>query len=117
MKKIRFLNTFVNNCTMQECLDEFDELLSADKKSYVVAVNVDVIIKIENDELLKKITDDADMVLVDGKPLIWIAKKHGKPITEKVSGSDMVPLLCEKAAEKGYSIFILGGKDGVAAKA
>ncbi len=111
------MNTFVNNCTMQECLDEFDELLSADKKSYVVAVNVDVIIKIENDELLKKITDDADMVLVDGKPLIWIAKKHGKPITEKVSGSDMVPLLCEKAAGKGYSIFILGGKDGVADKA
>lgn len=117
MKKIQFLNTFVNNCTMGQCLDEIENMISEDKKSYVVAVNVDVITKIEKDALLKEITDNADMVLVDGKPLIWIAKKHKKPIYEKVSGSDMVPLLCERAAEKGYSVFILGGKEGVADKA
>ena len=114
MKKIQFLNTFVNNCTMDECLDAVEEMIETGKKSYVVAVNVDVIIKIEKDNFLKKITDEADMVLVDGKPLIWIAKKHKKPIYEKVSGSDMVPLLCGRAADKGYSVFILGGKDGVA---
>lgn len=117
MEKIQFLNTFVNNCTIVECLAEIDNMISDDKKSYVVAVNVDVIMKIEKDEELKKITDNADMVLVDGKPLIWIAKKHKKPITEKVSGSDLVPLLCERAAENGYTIFILGGKDGVAEQA
>ncbi|MDE5722542.1 MAG: WecB/TagA/CpsF family glycosyltransferase [Clostridia bacterium] len=117
MEKIQFLNTFVNNCNMTECLDEIEKMISAEKKSYVVAVNTDVIIKIENDVLLKEITDNADMVLVDGKPLIWIAKKHKKPIKDKVSGSDMVPLLCKKAAEKGYTIFILGGKEGVAEQA
>ncbi len=117
MEKIQFLNTFVNNCTMEECLDEIENMISSEKKSYVVAVNTDVIIKIENDAQLKEITDNADMVLVDGKPLIWIAKKHKKPITEKVSGSDMVPKLCARAAEKGYTVFILGGKEGVAEKA
>ncbi len=114
MEKIQFLNTFVNNCTMDECIAAIEKMIAAEKKSYVVAVNVDVIIKIEKDSLLKKITDEADMVLVDGKPLIWIAKKHKKPVYEKVSGSDMVPLLCERAADKGYSVFILGGKEGVA---
>ena len=117
MDKIPFLNTFVNNCTMDQCLAEIENMISADKKSYIVAVNVDVIMKIENDEKLKEVTDNADMVLVDGKPLIWIAKKHKKPITEKISGSDLVPLLCERASEKGYKIFILGGKDGVAEQA
>ncbi len=99
---------------MDECIAAIEKMIAAEKKSYVVAVNVDVIIKIEKDSLLKKITDEADMVLVDGKPLIWIAKKHKKPVYEKVSGSDMVPLLCERAADKGYSVFILGGKEGVA---
>lgn len=117
MDKIPFLNTSVNNCTMNECLAEIDKMILADRKSYIVAVNVDVIMKIEKDPKLKEITDNADMVLVDGKPLIWIAKKHKKPITEKISGSDLVPLLCEKAAEKEYTIFILGGKDGVAEQA
>lgn len=117
MEKIPFLNTAVNNCSMNDCLDEIEEMIHSDKKSYVVAVNVDVIIKIESDTELKKIVDDADMVLVDGKPLIWIAKKHKLPISEKISGSDMVPLLCERAAQNGNSIFILGGKEGIAEQA
>lgn len=117
MEKVQFLNTFVNNCTMSECVEEIENLIESGKKSYVVAVNVDVIIKIEDDEELKRATDNADIVIVDGKPLIWIAKKHKIPVTEKISGSDLVPELCAVAAKKGYGIFILGGRKGVAAKA
>lgn len=117
MHKIPFLNTYVNNCTMDECLNEIESMIQNNHKAYIVAVNVDVIIKIEDDSALKEVTDNADMVLVDGKPLIWIAKKHKLPIKYKISGSDMVPLLCERAKDKGYSIFILGGKEGVADKA
>ena len=73
--------------------------------------------KIEQDPYLKKVVDNADMVLVDGKPLVWISKMHGKPLKAKISGSDLVPLLCEVAAEKGYKIFIIGGKEGIAEQA
>lgn len=117
MDKIKFLNTFVNAYTMTESLEKLEELIEGRGNSYTVAVNVDVIMKIEHDEELKQITDEADIVLVDGKPLIWIAKKHKLPITEKISGSDLVPELCRVAAEKGYSVFLLGGKDGIAEKA
>lgn len=102
---------------MEECLDAIEQKIISDEKSYLVAVNSDVILKIEQDEQLKEVTDRADFVIVDGKPLIWIAKKQGIPIEEKISGSDLVPLLCERAAEKGYSVFILGGKEGVADQA
>ncbi len=42
---------------------------------------------------------------------------RGNPIKEKISGSDFFPKLCERAAEKGYSLFLLGAAEGVAAKA
>lgn len=87
------------------------------KKSYVVAINVDVVMKIENDSYLKQVVDNADMVLVDGKPLVWISKLHGKPLKAKISGSDLVPLLCKVAAQKNYTIFIIGGKEGIAEQA
>lgn len=99
---------------MSETIEAIEQMIAADKKSYIVAINVDVVMKIENDPHLKKIVDSADMVLVDGKPLVWISKLHGKPLKAKISGSDLVPLLCERAAEKGYTIFIIGGKDGIA---
>ena len=117
MEKQPLLNTFVNNVSMAQAIQEIARLVEEKKKSYVVAINVDVVMKIEKDEYLRKITDDADLTLVDGKPLVWIAKWHKHPVKAKISGSDLVPELCRAAAEKGYSIFIIGGEEGVAEKA
>jgi N-acetylglucosaminyldiphosphoundecaprenol N-acetyl-beta-D-mannosaminyltransferase len=117
MKKQPLLNTYVNNVNMQEAISGIEDMIEDGKKHYVVAINVDVVMKIEDDAYLKDITDKADMVLVDGKPLIWISKWHKKPIKAKISGSDLVPILCKIAAKKGYSIFIIGGKDGIAEQA
>lgn len=117
MEKQPLLNTYVNNVNMDEAIQAIEDMIASEKKSYIVAINVDVVMRIENDSYLKEITDKADMVLVDGKPLEWIAKWHKRPIKAKISGSDLVPLLCERAADKGYSIFIIGGKEGIAEKA
>lgn len=117
MKKQALLNTYINNLTMSETIDEIEKMIASNQKSYVVAINVDVVMKIENDPYLKKIVDEADMVLVDGKPLVWISKMYGKPLKAKISGSDLVPLLCDVSAEKDYKIFILGGKEGIAEQA
>ena len=117
MNKEPLLNTQISNISMNESIHEIEGRISAKEKSYVVAINVDVVMKMENDNYLKEITDKADMVLVDGKPLVWIAKLYKRPVKEKISGSDLVPLLCEMAAKKGHSIFILGGKEGVAKQA
>lgn len=111
------LNTHVNNVSMDETIDIIGKLIDEKKKSYVVAINVDVVMKIEDDPLLKKITDDADLTLVDGQALVWVANWMHHPVKEKVSGSDLVPKLCHVAAEKGWSVFIIGGKEGIASKA
>lgn len=114
MKKQALLNTYINNVTMSETIEAIEQMIVERKKSYIVAINVDVVMKIEEDAYLKKVVDNADMVLVDGKPLVWISKLHGKPLKAKISGSDLVPLLCEVAAQEGYKVFIIGGKEGVA---
>ena len=117
IKKEKFLNTEINNITMRQTLEAIERFIVNKQKAYIVAINVDVVMRIEQDALLKKITDAANIVIVDGKPLVWISRLYKRPIVEKISGSDLVPLLCERAAKKGYSIFILGGKEGVPEKA
>ena len=117
MEKQALLNTYINNVTMPETIAAIEKMIADGKKSYVVAINVDVVMKIENDSYLKQVVDNADMVLVDGKPLVWISKLHGKPLKAKISGSDLVPLLCKVAAQKNYTIFIIGGKEGIAEQA
>ncbi len=98
-------------------MDAAENLLYKEMPAYIVAVNVDVIVKIEHDPYLKEIIDNADICLVDGKPLVWIAEREGHPVKEKVSGSDLVPQLCHRAARHGHSVFIMGGAEGVAERA
>ncbi|MDO5292480.1 MAG: WecB/TagA/CpsF family glycosyltransferase [bacterium] len=114
---MKFLNTELDNLTMEEAIDQIEVLIKNKKPSYVVTPNVDHIVKLEQDEEFKKIYEDASLILPDGKPLLWIAKRMNTPIKEKVSGSDLFPKLCERASEKGYRMFFLGAKEGIAKQA
>ena len=108
-----FMAIHVNNLSLQEAADAIGHFINEKLKAYVVEVNTDVMIKIEKDPYLKRITNEADLVLIDGQPLVWIAKLHKRPIKEKVSGSDLSLELCRRATEKGHTMFILGGKEGI----
>lgn len=114
MEKQQLLNTYVNNLSKKEALRKIEAMVSRREKAFVVPINVDVVMKAEKDPYLKTIIDQAELVLIDGKPLIWISKLYGRPIKEKLSGSDLVPALCRDAAKKGWTVFILGGGPGIA---
>lgn len=117
MTRMKFMNTEVDSLNMPEVLDRIDKLIQIKKNSYVVTPNVDHIVQLEKDSELQKVYKNADLILADGKPLIWISNYYKTPIKEKVSGSDLFPLLCEMAGKKGYKMFFLGAAEGVAARA
>ena len=117
LNRIRFMNTYVDNVTMEEAITHIEDCIHKKRIVHVITPNVDQIVRIENDKYFKKICDNAELLLVDGHPLLWIAKWYGRPIKEKICGSDLVPKLCEIAAEKGYSVFFLGAAPGIAQKA
>lgn len=114
MARIKFINTCIDNLTMSETLNEIDKLIQKKNCSYVVTPNVDHIVRLEKDEELQKVYKNASLILTDGKPLIWISKWYKTPIKEKISGSDLFPRVCQLAANKNYTIYLLGAAEGVA---
>ena len=117
MARMKFMNTEIDNLTMQETLQVIDQLIQENKSAYVVTPNVDHIVQLETNKELQDVYANASLILTDGKPLQWIAKWYGTPIKEKISGSDLFPRLCDMAARKGYKMFFLGAAEGVATKA
>ncbi len=117
MSRIKFMSIEIDNLTMTETVAAIDQLIHQRRCAYAVTPNVDVMVKLEKDEEFLRIYRQADLVLADGKPLLWIARWYGTPLKERVAGSDLLPRLCGLAAEKGYSLFFLGAGEGVAQKA
>lgn len=114
MARIKFMNTNIDNLTMAETLNEIDKLIQKKNCSYVVTPNVDHIVRLEKDKELQKVYKNASLILTDGKPLIWISKWYKTPIKEKISGSDLFPRVCQLAANKNYTMYLLGAAEGVA---
>ncbi len=114
---MRFLNTRIDNLTMEETLSQIEHLVDARTGGYVVTPNVDHIVQLEKNEKLREAYQKAALVLTDGQPLIWISKLLKCPIKEKISGSDLFPHLCERSAQKGWRVYLLGAAPGVARKA
>lgn len=117
MGRIQLLNTEIDNISMEEALDRIDAMVQGRKPAYVVTPNLDHIVTIERDAYFREAYAHADLILADGKPLLWIAKARKTPIREKISGSDLFPRLAELAANKGYTMFFLGAGEGIAAQA
>ena len=117
MEKMNFLSIKIDNVTMEEAIERIFQLIDMNKNSYVVTPNVDHLVKLEEDKEFQDVYRDADLVLTDGMPLIWISKLIKSPIKEKVSGSDIFPKVCSRAAKEGKTLFLLGAAEGVAQKA
>lgn len=117
VEKEQLLNAGYTNLREDELLKRVMADAQAHCGSYLVFLNVDVVMKIEKDQELAEAVAKADYVVADGMPLIWISKLFGRPLKEKISGSDFVPRLCEAAAKEGRSVMLAGGKEDVLRRA
>ncbi len=107
--RVRLFDIDIDNISTHEVLQKIESYIQHKNTAYIVTPNADHIIKLTSDNDFKKVYSKADLILADGMPLLWISKCIQKPIQEKISGSDLFPIVCKLSAEKGYRIFLLGG--------
>lgn len=118
MQHINIFGIRIDNLTLEEACNQILKFVeNREVHKYVVTPNVDHIVKIHKDKEFLHIYKNASLVLADGMPLVWASRILKKPLKEKVSGSDLFPVLCEKATRKKMRLFFLGGQEGVAQKA
>lgn len=103
--------------TFARALDAIEDLCARGDGGYVVTPNVDHVVQAEHDSFFAKAYEESSLSLVDGKPLVWWSRALGHPLPEKISGSDLVRPLMTRAASRGLSVFLLGGREGIAQRA
>ena len=117
MERVDLFGIAIHNLTMQETLLSLRKCLSGPGRHYVVTPNVDHLVRLQQDPEFREVYRRASFVVADGMPLIWASRLLGRPLKERITGSDLVPEVCRIAAEGGHSVYFLGGNPGVAEKA
>ncbi|MBQ7290335.1 MAG: WecB/TagA/CpsF family glycosyltransferase [Clostridia bacterium] len=117
MQKINVLGILFDNVTKKEAADLAFSHIESGRQAVVVTPNAEILeLCLESPEI-KEAVISADITLPDGEGALWAAKKLGTPLREKVAGVEFGTEIMRRAAECGKSLFLLGGKAGVAEKA
>lgn len=83
----------------------------------ILTSNLDFALQSHQDPEMHRIHLEADLVVADGMPLVWLSRWFGPSLPARVAGSDLLPLLCEAAANRSASVYALGAEPGVAQRA
>ncbi|AEV30034.1 exopolysaccharide biosynthesis protein, WecB/TagA/CpsF family [Sphaerochaeta pleomorpha str. Grapes] len=106
------------NITMAEALDLLFSSLTDQKETkeihFVNAHCINVAAK-QNDYLA--ILKNAEAIFPDGTGIRKAGEALKNPIIDNVNGTDMFPLLCERCAQEGKTIYLLGAGPSIAEKA
>lgn len=83
----------------------------------IVTVNPEFLVTARAQPAFRAVLQDADLVLADGVGLQFAAVLQGRRFVTRVPGSELVYRLMPVAAKRGWRVFLLGAKPGVAARA
>ena len=100
--------------TYDETLDEVDRLIERGEPAFFITANLNYAMLTRRDPRLRAVNAQAAFLVADGMPLVWYSRALGRPLPERVAGADLIFTLLERAAERRYRVFLLGGAASVA---
>lgn len=83
----------------------------------VVTLGTEMVVLAQRDIAFRTIVNDCALSLCDTVGVLALARRRGAPLSERVTGVELIERLARRAADEGLPIYLLGGADGVAADA
>jgi N-acetylglucosaminyldiphosphoundecaprenol N-acetyl-beta-D-mannosaminyltransferase len=80
---------------------------------YVCVANVHMVMEAYDDPSFQAIVNSADRVTPDGMPLVWVLRRKGFPLKDRVYGPTLMLHVLEAAARQGVPVGLLGGAPDV----
>ncbi|GKV57412.1 N-acetylmannosaminyltransferase [Sporosarcina sp. NCCP-2222] len=115
--KEQILGVSVNTESYDELIPRVFQNIEDKKKSLVVAINPEKLMKAKDDPELKALLNRAEFQIPDGIGVIIASKMKKGNIRSRVTGVDMMDRVVREAARTGKRIFLYGAKPGVADQA
>ncbi|RWZ59071.1 glycosyltransferase [Halobacillus fulvus] len=115
--KETYLGVDVSHSSYEELSQQIFEDIRQNRKSMIVAINPEKILKAQEDPSLMTLLNKADYQIPDGVGVLLASRMNKGRIRKRITGIDMFLLLCEQASLYNKSVFLYGAKPGIAEQA
>ena len=82
-----------------------------------MSVSAAKLVNLSRSAALRESIAQSDLVVADGRPLVWLSHLLGCPLPERVTGIDLMYRLLERAGTNSYRIYFLGAEPEVVRRA
>ncbi len=117
LEQVDILGVSVHRLSMAGLIREVTQRVHSGAKSTVLYANVHVLNTAYRDTELRHILNQADLVYCDGAGVRLGARLLGCLLPPRMTGADWIEPLCAACAAEGITLYLLGSRPGVAARA
>jgi N-acetylglucosaminyldiphosphoundecaprenol N-acetyl-beta-D-mannosaminyltransferase len=117
LERVWILGVPVDRLTLGELQARVADTIAAGRKSLVLHVNAHCMNLAYTHEWLKNLLNSADVVFCDGGGVRLAARLLGHALPERLTSADWIWPFSEFVRDRGYTVYLLGGKSGVADRA
>ena len=107
----------VDNLTMAQTKALLRERCKQEGNTVLATINVNWVAQSLREPTFREAIINSDLVVLDGKPLLWLAQLLGCPMRETVPGSTLIQELLKEPSEQALTIFLFGGEGDAAERA
>ena len=109
------LGVRVNAVQIPDAIRILESWIQSRKRAkYVAVTGMHGVSEAQKDEAFKRALDEADLIVPDGMPLVWLGRLRGfTMLRRRVYGPELMETFCRETGPK-YRHFFYGGAPGVA---
>lgn len=115
--RLNVLGVGVSRCDMRGATDFLMAALSGEGLTSVYTPNSEILLHAYKNSDYRDILNRGSLVTADGIGVVYASKILGEPLSERVGGFDLSNKLLEAAAPHNKTLYLFGGKPGIAEKA
>lgn len=117
MKKENILGFDVCNINSNDLVENIFKDYDNDISNFIVNINPEIITKNYKNGKIRSIFNSQKYQIPDGIGIILASKIYHRKITERITGIDLMNLICKESINHNATIFLYGSKENIAQKA
>lgn len=117
MEKVNILGFDICNTSANQLIENIFNDFNTNISNFIVNINPEIITKNHKNKEIKTYFNEQKYQIPDGIGIIIASKFYHKKIQERITGIDLMHLICKKSINYDSRIFLYGSKGDISEKA